>query len=786
VFLRNHDELTLEMVTDEDRDYMYRVYAEDPQARINLGIRRRLAPLMGERRRVELMTALLLSMPGTPVLYYGDEIGMGDNMWLGDRDGVRTPMQWSGDRCAGFSTTNPQRLYLPTVIDPEFHYTTVNVETQQRNPASLLWWNRRMLALRRRYAAFGRGDIRFVKGDNGRVLAFTRTWHWQTLLVVANLARTPQRVALDLSEHAGLVPVELTGQQAWPALDEHPLVLTLGPHGCYWFCLERSATPRVAPHEPPDVGELARLDRICDTPAELQVELALATWLPERRWFRAHGRPVRSLRIVQEVPVDGPDGGVLLLVKVEDADGRTDTYSVPLAFLCGEDVVRVEADRPGAVIARARVGDCDGVLVDGMQAASFTESLLQGLLRRRREARGEGEPVLAFTPTRGLAGRLRGHDLAPQLGALEQSNHSVLYGDRVILKLLRVVEPGVHPEEELGRRLSSQLGFPHVPRLEGTVTLLSGGTSSLLAVAHELLPAQADVWTMTLDAIGAFLERAHASPAPPPPYPGGVVDRARLPIPAPLAELFGPYLTLVRQLGHRTAELHRALATPTDDPAFAPEPLSVLHLRGMYQAARTMTQQTLDRLERQVDELDPRSAVFARELLARRDELDQRLRRVFHHKVDAVRTRVHGDLHLGQVLYTNRDFVFLDFEGEPLRPLGERRLKRSPLRDVAGLVRSLRYATGAMIREGRVREQANDGVRPWLDAWGDWTTAALVGAWLDGVAGTKLAPTDHEDLSVLLDYHLLDKCVYEIAYELDHRPDWLAIPLRGLVTMLDR
>ena len=224
LFLRNHDELTLEMVTDEERDYMYRMYAHEREARINLGIRRRLAPLLGnDRSKIELMNGLLLSLPGTPVIYYGDEIGMGDNIYLGDRDGVRTPMQWSGDRNAGFSRANPQRLYLPPIIDPEFHYETVNVETQANNSGSLLWWMRRMLALRKRYEVFGRGTLEFLHPENRRVLAYLRRGDGRSVLIVANLSRFPQYVELDLSQFRGSVPVELVGQTALPP-DRRPAV----------------------------------------------------------------------------------------------------------------------------------------------------------------------------------------------------------------------------------------------------------------------------------------------------------------------------------------------------------------------------------------------------------------------------------------------------------------------------------------------------------------------------------------------------------------------------------
>ena len=240
IFLRNHDELTLEMVTDEERDYMYAEYAKDPRMKANVGIRRRLAPLLDNgRRQIELMNALLLSMPGTPVLYYGDEIGMGDNIYLGDRNGVRTPMQWNGDRNAGFSRADPARLYSPVIVDPVYGYQAVNVEAQQRTPTSLLRWMQRLIAVRKRYHAFGRGTLEFLLPENTKVLPYVREWEDQTILCVANLSRFVQPVELDLSRWDGWTPVELIGETPFPRIGELPYFLTLGPHAFYWFRLER-------------------------------------------------------------------------------------------------------------------------------------------------------------------------------------------------------------------------------------------------------------------------------------------------------------------------------------------------------------------------------------------------------------------------------------------------------------------------------------------------------------------------------------------------------------------
>jgi maltose alpha-D-glucosyltransferase/alpha-amylase len=238
IFLRNHDELTLEMVTNEERDYMYREYARDPRMRINVGIRRRLSPLMESgRRQIELMNALLMSMPGTPIIYYGDELGMGDNIYLGDRNGVRTPMQWSADRNAGFSEADTAALYAPLIVDPPYGYHTVNVAAQERVPTSLLRWMRRLIGVRQEYQAFGRGTWEPVDAANRRVLVFLRCYRDEKILCVNNLSRFAQFVELDLRDFTGLVPLELWSKNAFPRIGELPYLLTLGPHNFLWFRL---------------------------------------------------------------------------------------------------------------------------------------------------------------------------------------------------------------------------------------------------------------------------------------------------------------------------------------------------------------------------------------------------------------------------------------------------------------------------------------------------------------------------------------------------------------------
>jgi len=796
LFLRNHDELTLEMVTDEERDYMYRVYARDPVARINLGIRRRLAPLLGNnRRRIELMNGLLFSLPGTPVIYYGDEIGMGDNIYLGDRNGVRTPMQWSADRNAGFSTAPRQRLYLPVIVDAEYHYEAVNVAAQQANPHSLLWWMKRLIGLRKQFKAFGRGSFEFIPVENRKVLAYVRRYEQETILVVANLSRFVQWAELDLSAYRGLVPVELFGRIEFPLIGDEPYRVMLGPHSFYWFSLER---PR-AGEEPVEITT-SELPLVPVRESEGTLELGsgqrafeeiLPRYLRQRRWFAGKARRIKQVRISEQVPlVTGESLATLVLVTVEYTEGDPEQYVLPLALARGERASEIVERTPHAVIARALVEGSEALLVDALAEPACVRSLIEQIGRRRR-FRGE-HGVIASQPTAAFRRLVRPDAPLPEpvLSRAEQSNTTVIFPDRVLFKLYRRVEPGPNPELEMERVLSERLGFPHVPPLAGSLEYQPAhGEPMTLGIVLGYVPNEGDAWQYTLDELAGFLERALAYSEDPPSLRlevESLLDLAGQTPPTMVYELIDTYVEAVRLLGQRTGELHRALASVTDDPAFAPEPFSMLYQRSLYQAMRSHLLQTLALLRQQLASLPVSTREQADAVLQREREIVQVYQKLLQKLLPAQRTRCHGDYHLGQVLYTGRDFVIIDFEGEPARPLSERRLKRSPLLDVAGMLRSFHYAASATLLEQQQRGLLSDLARAeaWLRFWYGWVSAVFLQGYLEVVGSTALVPSDSKDLGTLLEAYLMDKAIYEIRYELGHRPDWLAIPLGGVLELL--
>jgi maltose alpha-D-glucosyltransferase/alpha-amylase len=797
IFLRNHDELTLEMVTDEERDYMYEAYAKEPNMRLNLGIRRRLLPLLeNNRRKYELLNCLLFSLPGTPVLYYGDEIGMGDNTHLADRNGVRTPMQWSADRNAGFSQANPQRLYLPVVVDPEYHYETVNVETQQRNPTSLLWWNKRLIALRKRFRAFGRGTFELLSPENHRILAFLREYENERILVVMNLSRFAQYTELDLSRFEGAVPVELFGNTAFPPVKAAPYPLTPGPHMVLWFSLNPPSSQGTLAEAPGraafPVLDAEWSDLFSGEDPE-PLESALKSYLPGCRWFGGKARHLKEVRIAQglRLPADAKEAR-LLLAECHYEDGTEETYFLPVMALESDEALELLSRFPSSVIARIPAsrtdGGGEGMLVDAMAVPGFSSALFQRIRRKERPGRGGAEGGLRGGRMRFLLEEDGAEDLPVRLPGGQQSNTSVIFGDRYILKVFRRPEEGVNPDLEISRYLTEHTGYAQTPKVAGWLEIrLPSGQWASLGMLQEFIPESRDAWTHTREEVFKFYERALAAEDPAG-APAQGLEASADPLEAELPEaarsLAGGFLATAELLGRRTAELHLALAQAKEDPAFAPESYGTLYQRSIYQSMRNLALRTLRLLRQRLPGLPAEARKLAQDLLAAEKQVLNVLEEFRNTPVTACRMRHHGDFHLGQVLFTGNDFRIIDFEGEPLRPIADRRRKRSPLRDVAGMMRSFHYAGVSTLYQqaeaGVVRPADRQRLEDWGRRWYRWVSAAYLRAYLKAAEGAPFVPKEKAELRILLRVFLLEKALYEVAYEIGNRPDWAVIPLQSI------
>jgi maltose alpha-D-glucosyltransferase / alpha-amylase len=773
-FLRNHDELTLEMVTDEERDLMLRAYATDLEMRINLGIRRRLAPLLGnDRRKIELLNALLFSLPGTPVIYYGDEIGMGDNVYLGDRNGVRTPMQWSADRNAGFSTANPHRLYMPLITEQGYHYESINVETQAANPASLLSWMRQLISLRKRHRVLGRGSIEFLEPENPHVLAFIR--HptpdmdpaEKPLLCVANLSRLAQQVELDLRDFTSAVPVEVFGQNRFSPVTDRPYSLTLTPYGFMWFAVDSgqanvdptggiAATPRLAGSWPDVLRRRAALAR------------SIARWMPSRRWFAGKDATVRDVTIDDIVELS--DDVALVIVRTSFTEGDDQQYAVPLLHVSDERGFEADQQKPGALLTLLD----DGALVDAMAVPEGAGVVAIAALRRRTR-RGRNSVAVGHPRRPGLT-KLTADQRDVHVLGVEQSNSSVILGGRVIAKLIRQLSPGENPDVTLPLHLRAA-GFERVPGVAGTLDVAVGGeVDSNVVVVHDVIGNEADLWEWSQDLLTREVERLVTEPE-------STGDEAVLE-------------AVTNLLGKRTAQMHLNLAGGA--PAFEPERFSLLFQRSIQQSLRQSLRETQRGVRRNRSKLRADAAAMAVDLLERGDQLLAAFDTLRTRKLDAARIRVHGDLHLGQALWTGRDVVFIDFEGEPGRSIGERSIKRSPLADVAGLLRSFDYAGRVALatsaERGRTRVTDEEFLERWRRTattvmqdrfWATYRTTLRAGSTAAG-SGARLIPADDADARLLLDAHIVLKALYEVRYELANRPDWVSWPLAAVVQMLSR
>ncbi|MBE9157434.1 maltose alpha-D-glucosyltransferase [Nodosilinea sp. LEGE 06152] len=843
LFLRNHDELTLEMVTDEDRDFMYRVYAQDPEMRVNLGIRRRLAPLLGnDRRQIELLNSLLLSLPGTPVLYYGDEIGMGDNVYVGDRNGVRTPMQWNYDRNAGFSSASPQRLFLPLIVEAEYHYATVNVEAQRANPTSLLNATKRLIAMRKHFRALGSGDFQLLHPENRKVLAFTRTYEDEKILVVANLSRFVQTVELELGAFKGWVPVEIFGRTEFPPIDELPYFLSIGAYAVYWFTLKPQAVPLPATDPQTELptlvldgawhGAFARLQSAPTRRFAASLENLLPHYLANHRWFGGRTRTVQAARIVGAIAIPyGHSHAQMVELHVDYIQGNPQTYVLFLAVAEGDQALHLLSENPSAVVARLKLAQSDdvAVLFDAIADKPFLTTLLDGIARHQIYENSAGRLV---STTTALFDQLSGGEpsdasgepsppFEPTLIKGAHNNTSIAYArasgvaaqNRLILKLFQKVDEGQHPDLEVRRFLDDHHRFTNITSIAGTLIYQRPATEPItIGILQEFIPDTRSAWEYTLDHLRDFfdlvvMDQSDVTEAPMPtgsplalePKPAGDPTEVFFPLPycplpslesqIPACKAINSYLANMQLLGQRTAELHIALTVDADsDPAFAPEPFTSLYQRSIYQYSRNLTGQVFLLLKNRLNTLPSDTRSLARVVLDQQDVCLQRSQAVLDQKITALRIRCHNDYHLEQVLYTGKDFFIIDFEGDPARSLNERRMKRSPLRDVAGMLQSFYYAVNIAlddeIESGISQPEQRHQLQRWAEFWYRWVSTTFIKAYLGTASRDGFLPQTQQELEVLLDNYLIEQAIYTLGRELVERSTHINIPLRRILHLL--
>lgn len=814
MFLRNHDELTLEMVTDEERDYMYKAYAANPLMKINVGIRRRLAPLLEHSRdRIQLLNSLLLSMPGTPIIYYGDELGMGENIYLNDRNGVRTPMQWSGDRNAGFSKALFAQLYSAPIMDPVTGYQAINVESQTLDPSSLLNWVKTIIKLRKQHKVFGRGTMELLYPANRKVFAYLRRYEGETVLCVANLSRYPQSVDLDLSEFEGVAPTEMFGLGTFHQISREPYVLTLGPYNFYWLMLTKEAGSAPIPAATREL-EAAVAGATVEKPAQpvssrraltvepgggwqsllsgtsrqfLETQL-LPAFISKQRWFGNKSETITAVQIVDWTKLPAKtEQAALLICQVETSGGSKDLYAIYLSITGGERADQLLDENSQLVVGEVRCGSEGLVIYDATANEDFCRQLLMLVANNEQLKFNDGKTLLDAGQTRAF-GKLapsNPESVTVKKIAAEQSNSSLILGDNLLLKLYRRIHPGINPDFELGLYLRDHAGFANTPQVAGVINLHKGeqGTYTL-GLLQEFISNQGDGWTYTIEEFRRFYERAstHMYLIDQLDRKGrGLIDLVDDAIPRPALDLLGIYITEAETLGRRTGEMHTALASEPIDPRFKPEPISDKELSETIAAIKAMANRTISAIESKQPTLSKEGAELAATLQQERGALLNACDRLSKMSGKLTKIRCHGDFHLGQVLDAFGDWVIFDFEGEPSRALEVRSQKCSPLKDVAGMLRSYSYAAYASLFVF-THNKPEDLPRylPWAKACETWVQVSFLKGYLGAVKQQTFVPQDRREFFAALQPYIIDKAFYEIDYELNNRPDWLGIPLASV------
>jgi maltose alpha-D-glucosyltransferase/alpha-amylase len=787
IFLRNHDELTLEMVTDEERDYMYRMYARDPKSRINLGIRRRLAPLLGnDRRKIELMNVMLFSMPGTPVLYYGDEICMGDNYYLGDRNGVRTPMQWSADRNAGFSRANPQSLFLPVIIDPEYHYEAINVETAQCSKSSLFWWLKGIIAMRKKYPAFARGSVSFLMPDNHRVLAFIRSYNEQNILIVCNLSRFPQAASLDLSGYEGCEPIELMSHTKFPMVRTAMYDLTLNPHGYFMFILHRNVDEEVARSEVVPTIESSTTVNMFDEDFRSGLEGVLPAYFIRRNKIIGSNAILREISIREALPFGSETEQCwLLVVEIRFMQKPPELYTLFVSRVEGVAATDIITARTSELICVVTNEGEEAALVEGFIEGWSCDSFIS-LYKQVKSVSGRNGVFTVLQDRRRLP--VFKHCLGWWKDYPESS--AVICGDDLFFRMYRRLSDGINPDAEMLEHLSVNCHFPNVPRYFGAVKYVcERGDEHYIGAYSQYTHSESDVMQMVVDSITRFYEERLTIDS--------TIEKAPEELDADVYEiaferpdlnnaevLTDADVTVFTLLGKRLGEMHLALARKNSGKHFSPEAYSKLYARSVYQSVQSVMKRTMERLYRNRGKLSSHVIPLVDQVLERKQKLLSDAKQFLEHRYNCKKIRLHGSLHLRRIFYTGKDFLFVNFEGQKYRSFTARRLKDSGLRDVVDVLDSLQDTVLRVLYDASfIRPEDKEKLEIWAEVWRRHAGGVFLRSYAETVSESKLLPDAAEALRCMVDVFCMQKKFNDLRQFESMNVAELEIALRGVLNM---
>ena len=789
MFLRNHDELTLEMVTDEERDYMYRFFAKDNRAKLNLGIRRRLAPLIeNNRSKIKLMNILLFSFPGTPIIYYGDEIGMGDNFYLGDRNGVRTPMQWSPDRNAGFSDTNPQKLYLPVIIDPEYHYEAINVEVQQSNPSSFFWWMKTAISIRKNYKAFGRGTIEFLSPSNPKILAFFRKLDEEIILVVANLSRFPQYVELDLTGFAGSTPMEMFSRNNFPVVKDSPYVLTLNSYDFFWFNLTPKTELELT-RESRNIPEFESAENFNQIYNEQHIPLlkAISDHIYTSDWYEDRDKKYNGIEILDKVEIPETYGkDFLLIIKIDYIDDIPHYYLLPVGVCSGEEADEIKLNEPEAVIAKIK--NKDAIVYEGIYSSKFNAALA-GLISRNRRIEGKSG---TFNIDLAKDQKDIFEKAAEQIRLLSNDARyiNLIYDEKLHLKLYRKLEEGINPGVEASEKINLYSGFKSIPSYIGKLNYNVGNSVRFsLGLIEEYAYNQGRLWNYMFDSVRQYIDNVNSlqKTSAEELHTAFILslDLNNLRDFAFIHHLVGNnFYEMMALLGERVGEMHLALNSIMDDASFVPEKFTGFHQRSIFQSLRSLIRNTFRELRTKIHSLPEENKEEAFHLFDKEVTLMNYAGKILDQKISAKKIRIHGDLELKQILFTGKDYSIINFEGPESVYISERKLKKSALRDVASLVWSLYSAAFSALYEYKLSEPEVSHLEPFVERWWMFMSGTMLQKYSETVKYSDVLPENYDHTELLLRIFILEKLFIELRSRLSENGD-LEIPIKGIKSFIE-
>jgi maltose alpha-D-glucosyltransferase/alpha-amylase len=717
---------------------------------------------------------------------------MGDNFYLGDRDGVRTPMQWSPDRNAGFSMANPHQLYLPVILDPEYHYEAVNVEMQRRNTSSLLWFMKRIITMRKNFRAFSRGDLKFIYVDNPKVLAFTRTYEDETLLVVVNLSKYAQPAELDLNFCKGAIPVEVFSKNRFPPIRENtPYFFTLSPYTFQWFRLENLQSTTSKKRTAPTLTEKQWNGLAGDQTIRVLEKDVLPQYLKGRSWFKRKDKAIYSVTTAYQEFISREKGSILLLIlEVGYESGLPELYQLALTCIDADAANEITDAYPEAVVAYIHTEQDRLVLCDAFYTKTVQRFLFDSMrksksldLERSRIRFMNNGSIRQEVATDGAVNQ-------PKMQLIDENNTSITFENAFFLKLYRKIDFTVNPDVELSRYLSEERNFQNIPAFLGTVEWETNKGTLVLGMMQEMVENHGDGRTYMLDRINNYIERIRArdwKKLDPAQRLGTITNpEGMYALPKEQQVLLGSRTEeFASLLGRRTAEMHHILASEQQLKDLKPEAFSLHYQRSLFSSMTSLVREAFQALERNKTRLPDsiKDDVFA--LAGNQQLILDQLKQIYTKKLDIPKTRIHGNYSLSKILLTGKDLVIQDLGGPTERSFSERRLKRSPLRDVVAMICSFYYtAYEGFLSNNQVPKEELQELLPFAEQWAHYISCFFMKSYLENTGDIQFIPKEEKDFQILMQTFMLESALQYLRYEGANRPDWLIVPLRLIQSIL--